>query len=240
MNFTPILHIPHSSKIIPEKYKKYFIDENEVNETILKLTDTFTDDLFDDNLSNKIIFPYSRVFCDIERFVGKDEIMNEYGQGVIYNNGINGKIFKDQPKEVDTEILNNFYFPHIEKIKSLVKETNNPLIIDCHSFSNEIYKTTPFTDIGDVDFCIGYNERDIKSEFLAETGKKFLEDLGFKTEINFPYRGAYTVFSVPSIMIEVNKRVYLSGDYISKLSDYYKIKQIIKLFISKIANYENQ
>ena len=235
MKFNPILHIPHSSKIIPEKYRNYFTDENELSETILKLTDTLTDDLFENESLMSVVFPYSRVFCDVERYDSEKEIMNKYGQGVIYKNGLNGKLFKNQSDEVDREIIKDFYLPHIEKITSLVVGVENPLIIDCHSFSHEIYKTTPFTNIPNIDFCIGYNEGDDSGRLLAEFGKTFFGNLGFKVEVNAPYAGSYTIFSVPSLMIEVNKRTYLSGDYISRLSDYYKIKNVIKLFINKIS-----
>ena len=43
-----LLHIPHASTNIPEKYLKYFgLNSHDLNSEILKMTDHFTDDLFD-------------------------------------------------------------------------------------------------------------------------------------------------------------------------------------------------
>ena len=53
------------------------------------MTDHFTEELFDINLSNisSIVFPVSRLLVDPERFeVDKDETMSEVGMGCIWKN----------------------------------------------------------------------------------------------------------------------------------------------------------
>ena len=109
-----ILHIPHSSKNIPTYYIEDYIDKKELEETILKLTDTYTDELFDVDSPHctKIVFPYSRVFCDVERFNDEKEEMLKYGQGVIYTHGINGKEFRKTSDNSVSDIIQNYYEKH--------------------------------------------------------------------------------------------------------------------------------
>jgi N-formylglutamate amidohydrolase len=234
-----LLNIPHSSKYIPTEYINDYFDTVELNETVLKLTDIYTDDLFDVPDVEKVIFQYSRIFCDVERFLGNEdeEPMVKYGQGVFYTNGINGKAFRKYGDEYCniTDVLIEYYEPYIDLFKNTLQKIYNPLIIDCHSFSNEIYPCTPFYTKELPDFILGHNgkEYEIKLCFIIY---QYLVDLGYKVNINTPYSGSFTVHDFPSIMIEVNKRLYLLDDYITKKSDYYKIKDVISSIIRKVKD----
>ena len=43
-----VFHIPHASTVIPEEYLKHFVlSSKELNEEILKMTDHYTDQLFE-------------------------------------------------------------------------------------------------------------------------------------------------------------------------------------------------
>ena len=62
-----LIHIPHSSYYIPEKYKKlFFLSNKELFGEQLKMSDTYTDELFDIGEIRKIIFPISRLVCDVD------------------------------------------------------------------------------------------------------------------------------------------------------------------------------
>ena len=86
---------------------------------------------------------------------------------------------------------------------------------DLHSFSDEqatlIGKKGPFPDV-----CIGLNDENYDKRILNVIIKK-VEDNGFTFRINFPYEGSILPVGlsssekkqVTSIMIEVNKRLYL-------------------------------
>ena len=84
-----IIHIPHSSRQIPEKYRDQFtIDGKALNVELDKLTDHFTDSMTEGVEATKVIFPYSRLLVDVERFVDDAlEPMSKRGMGVIYSNG---------------------------------------------------------------------------------------------------------------------------------------------------------
>jgi len=229
-----ILHIPHSSKNIPPEYMADYFDIAELNETLLKLTDTFTDELFSVDGVTKIVFPYSRVFCDVERFLQNEPMESKYGQGFYYTNGINLKPFRnDTNKDI---VRDKYYNPHYSLIKETIQTMFNPLLIDCHSFSNEIYPCTPFKADELPDFILGHNGKEREIKFCGLISD-FLTDLGFKVTVNYPYIGSFTIDNCDSIMIEINKRLYLSNDYLYKRSDYYKAEHITEAIIKKINTY---
>ena len=85
-----LVHIPHSSLLIPSKCKKRLI-KNVRKENI------FISDYLVDRLVSKkvrtIKFRYSRMFCDVERFNTEEEVMNKYGMGVVYSKDSNESDF---------------------------------------------------------------------------------------------------------------------------------------------------
>jgi hypothetical protein len=91
---------------------------------------------------------------------------------------------------------------HQLKLKSSLCE--GALLLDCHSFPE---------DMGDVDICIGFNEDWSKPDkVLLEYTVNFFEDNGYSVGINYPYSNSEAPvcpFTYQSMMLEVNKRVYL-------------------------------
>ena len=89
-----VLHIPHSSIEIP-LLDGYVSSHDEIQQEIIKLTDWYTDDLFDSQVDDKIVTPFSRIFCDVERFADDDlEVMSKFGMGVLYEKFDNGNLRK--------------------------------------------------------------------------------------------------------------------------------------------------
>lgn len=65
-----------------------------------------------------MIADFSRVFCDVERFSDdSQEIMAEYGMGVLYEKGDDGSIIREITPELRQEILNKYYWPHHNQLK---------------------------------------------------------------------------------------------------------------------------
>ena len=80
-----ILHIPHSSTYVPDTFR--VLDGVSLEQEFHRMTDWFTDELFDFEEATKLVFPYSRLYCDVERFrEDKDELMARKGMGVCYTN----------------------------------------------------------------------------------------------------------------------------------------------------------
>ena len=63
-----ILHLPHTSTELPiEFYNNILIDKEALWQFNFKITDMFTDDLFNAGKYQHIKTKYSRIFCDVER-----------------------------------------------------------------------------------------------------------------------------------------------------------------------------
>ena len=152
-----LLHIPHSSYFIPNKYKNLFcITENELRIEQIKMTDSYTNELF--NLPyKKIIFPISRLICDVERFREESqEEMTKQGMWVCYTKTHELKTLKRTTNEHKKEILEKYYDTHHkkfeEKVGNILKQNKKCLIIDCHSFPSkalpyELYQEDERPDI---------------------------------------------------------------------------------------------
>jgi N-formylglutamate deformylase len=117
-----ILHIPHSSKVIP--ISKGFIQNPQVIQKELQLlTDWFTDELFDLPRHAKIVTTFSRIFCDVERFEDDElEEMSKFGMGVLYEKTDSGEILRLVNKDLREQILVNYYRPHHKAFTSLVRD----------------------------------------------------------------------------------------------------------------------
>ena len=106
-----IIHIPHSSRQIPEKYRDQFtIDDKALNVELDKLTDHFTDSMTEGVEANKVVSPYSRLLVDVERFTDDSlEPMSARGMGVIYSNGhALNKIRRDLTDDEKSELIDTY------------------------------------------------------------------------------------------------------------------------------------
>ena len=106
---------------------------------------------------------------------------------------------------------------------------NKMLLIDCHSFSalpNLLNANPP-----DIDICIGYNDDEScpDNDIIGNMVHHF-ESLGYKVSINEPFSNSKT-FAVPvpyhSVMIEVNKRLYMNEYSLEKTCGFNKLKSEI-------------
>lgn len=224
-----IFHIPHSSVYIPDSYiHEYVISKSELEKEALTLCDIRTNELVDED---SIIFPYSRIFCDVERFNSDKEEMKSIGMGVLYTSTHNLETLRINPS---VEIL-DFYNEHHDKLNKITKEkletSNEILFIDIHSYSNTPLKYELHKNLSRPDICIGLNERYNKDviEKIIYTIKEF----DYTYSINEPFSGCLLPSDyinderVNGVMIEINKNVYDNELSFEKLKSFFKcIKEI--------------
>jgi len=220
-----ILHIPHSGTDTLRRH----IDKNDIN----TLTDWYTNELFYHENSDRIVQTVSRFVCDVERLPDNEEEMFASGQGICYTKGIS----RNDIKVIDKEFLiENVYNKHHKNLNSLVRKSltliPRVVVIDCHSFNTNL----------NVDFCIGTNKNQSSNE-LVQAVIDTISKNGYTYSINNPYQGSIipTDFindnRVDTIMIEVNKKLYLDKDY-KKSSDFNKTEKIIYKILSSISDFE--
>ena len=212
-----ILHIAHSATSTLD----YDLESRELE--ILKMTDHFTNDLYNHTDSTKVEFALSRLICDVERFEDdKQESMADFGMGVCYTTNSNGEKLRDVSCEDKEHIIQNYYRPHHQKLSdevdSELKFTSKALIVDCHSFPDESYYFNNDYKEKRPDICIGCDEYHTPIELMQEV-KKFFLLKGYVVKVNDPYSGTMVPSKhykkderVKSIMIEINRKLYMDEE----------------------------
>ena len=213
-----LIHVPHASMYIPEEYRQTaLIPQEELEEENRFMCDTGVLQLIPEAFAESaVIFPYSRLYCDVERFRDGSEPMEAYGMGYIYTRDSKGrKMFRPTPDH-RAEVA-AIYDRHHEELnrraESILAEHGRCLIIDLHSFSDETVNRL-FGWTGFPDVCIG-TEPDYYSREVVESIAGFCRGLGLSVAFNYPYRGSLVPnryygkkdTGIVSVMLEINKRV---------------------------------
>ena len=245
-----ILHIPHSSKCIPAD-AVYMVDQNTVDKEILKLTDWYTDDLFSLEDAITVKAEFSRVFCDPERFSeDSQEVMAQFGMGVLYEKSDEGIPIREVSPNLREAILNRYYWPHHKQLNQTVEQQLKPygkaLIVDCHSFPS-----TPFVRDLDQspnrpDFNIGTDPYHTP-EALTTASREFFEHKGYTVGIDWPYKGTIVPLAhyqksknVASIMLEINRALYLDEPSNVRSANYAVIKGVVNEFLELMKSHYDQ
>ena len=216
-----ILAIPHSVGTFNES----LWSDPSVRSDADRWTDWHTDKVFNStkNQVTSVIGEVSRFDCDLERLL--DDPLEAVGQGIIYSKAQSGAT-----REVTTELLNSslgHWYDYQTNLENEIED--NSLIIDCHSFPS---------DLADVDICIGFNDDDTTpSKEIIELVKKHFEDFGFKVGVNNPYSNSIAPKSnikYKSLMIELNKRIYLNEKTLQEKSYSYKVHNHLNSLYDKL------
>lgn len=241
-----ILHIPHSSIYMPDTFK--ILEGVSLEQELQRMTDWFTDELFDFDKAKKLIFPYSRLYCDVERFrADRDEPMAKKGMGVCYTRTSHGAELRRLSSKEKAFIKSTIYDEHHKKLVKLVEgelsKNGSALIIDCHSFPNEIYAQHNPCDVR-PDICIGTDSFHTPPELFEQLRDYFMK-AGFTVAINEPFSGTMVPLKhykkdkrVQSIMIEVNRKLYLNETF-KKNDNFHQIKELIHTLLENINEHTN-
>ena len=210
-----IIHIPHSSLKVPKEFRgRLLVDDEYFEKENIFMSDYKIDEFIPKDYPNIVKFNYSRMFCDVERYLDDSkEEMSKYGMGAIYTRDSNNKKFIKLNKEYRQFVIDNYYKKHHNNldlmVEKLLNKYNDCFIIDLHSFSDE-FVNKMFNKNNNPDICIGINKSNYDIDLLEKTINHF-SSYGYSVMINYPYSGSIISNkypSVKSIMIEVNKRVY--------------------------------
>ncbi|WFU44126.1 N-formylglutamate amidohydrolase [Bradyrhizobium sp. CB82] len=162
-----ILHIPHSSRLIPpEERVQLAPDDRTLALELLRMTDAFTDDLFapTEFEAARVVFPVSRLVCDVERFPeDADEPMALRGMGAIYVRTTDGRPLREHLTPAErARLIETWYRPHHQRLTQSVEQAiadgKTCVIVDCHSFSSRPLPHEPDQDPVRPDICIGTDD----------------------------------------------------------------------------------
>ena len=244
-----ILHVPHSSDLIPIR-EGYTVSDKIIHQEVLKLTDWHTEDLFHSVEDIMVIAPFSRVFCDTERFADdSQEVMAEVGMGVCYEKSDDGRIIREVSKELKETILKECYWKHHDHLTNSVAEqiklNGNALILDCHLFPSKPFVRDIDQTGNRPDFNIGTDSFHTPVE-LIELSEEFFKNRGLSLGIDAPYVGTMVPMDfygkdsrVMSIMLEVNRKLYLDEPTNQRSANYENTKQIVQGYIQTLQTFLN-
>lgn len=237
-----VLHIPHDSTEIPEKYRDDFLlNDDSLEQEIIAMTDMHTDELYQYSDADRIIFPVSRLLLDPERFADDtQEIMAARGMGVLYE--VTSQLKPLRPKlqqDRRQQILNEYYYPHHERLTQAVslclKKNSKCLIIDCHSFPARPlpYELCDHNDLR-AEICIGTDAYHTPHE-VKEALHGFFVKKGYSVSVDDPFAGALVPMdfykknkSVMSVMYEVRRDLYMDESTGKKNDNFISIQRDIK------------
>jgi len=214
-----ILHIPHSSTMIPDM-NGYKLDFIELFKEMDILTDRYTDELFRSDKDITVRTDFSRIFCDVERFEDdKREVMAKYGMGAVYSHTDDGRLMRIVDRELRGRIIAEYYKPHhqdlFEAVDRQMKTYGEARIVDCHSFPDKPFHCDLNRDNERPDICIGRNSWHTPYSWVV-AAMEFFRFKGLSVCIDIPYASTiipqqylYKNTRVKSIMIEVNRKLYM-------------------------------
>jgi len=244
MNTHYLTHLPHCGLEIPTKYlDDYLLSKEELTKNIYEYCDIYTDELFDNFYKEfgGIKSNYSRLFFDPERFGddSNESMYRDFRLGWFYENAI---LSKTPLRDISNkEEIKKYYTQYHQKLNQNTKKRldkyNKCTIIDCHSFSDNRYwfqdKNIVFPDI-----CIGFDNIHIDKDLVEIIKDEFRE---YQIGINMPYSGSLVPNAywqvdnrVKSVMIEINKRLYVESDNITKNKNFNKIKEKLDNILERI------
>ena len=236
-----ILHIPHASLNV--EGKEFLCD---LRQELLRMSDRYTDEIFDHPEATRIIAPISRLICDMERF--EDDALEEMavkGMGVCYTTNSFGTKLREVSPAEKTRILETYYRPHHHALEKAVEKElitcGHAIMVDCHSFSNVPLPHEYDQSTCRPDICIGTDPYHTP-QWLIEKCVMFFLKAGLSVKLNAPFAGTLVPMkfyhsepNVYSIMIEINRDLYMDV-HGQKNDQYTKICTIIQDVLQLLMN----
>ena len=192
-----VLAIPHATR---EFAVHLWDDPVRVSKDADHWTDWFTDALFDWQHPKvaSVIGRVSRFDCDLERL--EQDPLEAVGRGRIYTRSHSGAERQLSAEQVQAALRH-----WTEYRQQLIGQLQpGSVLIDCHSFPSEV---------GEVDVCIGVNEDWSRPEpDRVDWVIDHFRGYGYSTALNAPFSNSIrpeTGFPYASLMIEINKKVYM-------------------------------
>jgi N-formylglutamate amidohydrolase len=246
-----VLHIPHSSLQIPtDERQAILLDDAALNNELLHMTDAYTDELFPVTPveAGRVIFPLSRLVCDVERFPSdEDEPMTARGMGVAYVRTSFGDVLRAKPDAAHRQtLLDRWYWPHHAKLERAVNDvitrSGACLIVDCHSFASVALPYELDQTSNRADICVGTDSFHTPSA-VRDAIVKAAQKEGYSVAVDAPFAGALAPLSaygkdrrVLSVMIEISRRLYMDELTGQKTQDFGALRAAVGRLILAAAD----
>jgi N-formylglutamate amidohydrolase len=246
-----VVHIPHSSTTVPDDVRRTFVlSDPALEQELLRLTDRYTDELFSLDPLNVIpvVFGVSRIVVDPERFPDDaQEPMAARGMGAVYMATTGGAPLRARlTASQRAELLARFYEPHHAALEAatqtVLNATGDCLILDGHSFPDNPLPCDLNQDRPRPEICIGADPFHTSDQLATEAVKRF-SAYGLDVAVNQPYAGALVPSRwyrrdtrVSSVMIEINRRLYMDEANGQKTADFAETLSIVRSVLTPLVS----
>ena len=192
-----------------------------------------------------------RLVMDPERFPDdRDEAMAAKGMGAVYVSTSEGRRLRAESFDARDRhrVMHDLYWPYSVAFHNLVTEQLDQfgqcLIIDGHSFPS---KALPYEDgtLVRPDICFGY-ESFHEPSGLVDALEDICRQEGLTTARNEPFSGSYVPVDyfqkderVNSIMIEVNRSLYMDETNGTKSAHYDQLRAVMKRLLALACSYQS-
>ncbi len=255
-----IFHIPHSSTYIPVSVRDQFLlSDEELRAEQLKVEDRYAAELFDPSGYPRVICPVSRLVCDVDRFADdEEEVMAAHGAGMIYERCTDGRTLRSPLHPDQREHLIRTYHRRNESdiegyLGDAVLFNGVALIIDCHTFPSIPLGYDSNQSVPRPDICIGTDPVQTP-ESLTSLVHAYFTGNGYSVALNEPYAGTYiprlysyqakktdlarsSAMKVESIMIEVNRSLYMDEATGEKLPVFSDVQALLRGLWPELKEY---
>lgn len=216
----PVFHIPHTGDRFPfEMLPSVCVPEETFRRYHALMSDTdvwrfVPRDYYGGDMTERFLI--SRLMCDVERFAGPEEEMEQYGMGFCCERAFDGTRIKIVTEELKAR-ARKYYDEHHARMDLLCGRHPRILLFDLHSFSEETLPE-PVRKRADrmPDVCIGMDLKYTPHELICRIERR-LDEVNLLHMINTPYSGTFVPGAVlrgdsscdlVSVMLEFNKRIY--------------------------------
>jgi N-formylglutamate deformylase len=180
--------------------------------------------------------PVSRLVVDVERFASDDdEPMAARGMGAVYSAASDLQMLRRPLSAIEREdLMRTYYWPHHERFEAAVtaalEHHGRCLVIDGHSFAAQALpyeQAAPGSERPDI--CIG-TDAFHTPDAMARAFVSEFERARWRVIVNEPFAGAIVPLSryrrdrrVASVMVEVNRGLYLRGPGAQRLPGFARV-----------------
>ncbi|MDF6017719.1 N-formylglutamate amidohydrolase [Streptomyces sp. JH34] len=220
-----LLHVPHSSRVVPQRVRGGIVlDDGALESELDHITDSHTADLAARASGLCSVTPWrfvnglSRLVVDPERFPDDREEMLAAGMGAVYTRTTHGEVLR--PAGVDPEpLLDRYFHPYADAMTAAVDDrlaaTGRAVVIDVHSYPSralpyELHGTGPRPPV-----CLGTDGFHTPPGLLALAEAAFSGFGG--TGLDSPFSGTYVPLKhyeadsrVGALMIEIRRDLYMT------------------------------
>lgn len=176
--------------------------------------------------------------------------MSRVGMGMIYTRTAYGQKLRRslEPHEI-RHLIDQYYEPHHQRLLAAVKEELKyglALIVDCHSFPSQSLPCDEDQSVPRPEFCIGMDSFHTPRALVQATTRR-IKAMGYSLRINRPYAGTIVPMAfyqqdrrVVSIMIEINRSLYMDESTGRKTSQFDTIKEQVQTLLASIRELQQQ